>query len=201
MAPLRTVCAYAGVTSTAVCIASLTGCLSGRFDKPDPTAPGPNASTTQVIDRINKERQAHNLRAPALVPELGAIALRDAVLVARGDQSLATAAHSTALHAVQTMGRHTWAFATDCTDLGDLRLPPMVTAVRDLMMNVAAVAGHGGRTYVLLVISEAGTSSIRADQIGGGAGGTNPSLESYVHPMVAPGRCGDRWPGDQRSGG
>jgi hypothetical protein len=76
----------------------------------------------------------------------------------------------------------------------------MVTEVRDLMMNVAAVAGHGGRTYVLLVIGEPGISSIRADQMGGGAGGTNPSIESYVHPMVAPGRCGDRWPGAQRSG-
>lgn len=202
MAPLRPVLAHAGaVASAAVCIASLTGCLSGRFDKPDPAAPGPNASTAQVIERINKERQARNLPASALVPELGTLALRDTVLVARGDQSLATAAHSTALHAVQAMGRHTWAFATDCADLGDLRLPPMATEMRELMMNVAAVAGHGGRTYVLLVISEPGTSSIRADQIGGGAGGTNPSIEAYVHPMVAPGRCGDRWPGAQRSGG
>jgi hypothetical protein len=123
------------------------------------------------------------------------------VLVARGDQSLATAAHATALHAVQAMGRHTWAFATDCADLAELRLPPMATEARDLLMNVAAVAGHDGRTYVLLVITEAGTSSIRADQMGGGTGGTNPSIESYVHPVVAPGRCGDRWPGSQRAAG
>jgi hypothetical protein len=107
MPPLRTVRTHAGVASAAVCIASLTGCLHGRFDKPDPTAPAPTASTTQVLERITKERQARNLPAPALVPELGALALRDTVLVARGDQSLATAAHSTALHAVQAMGRHT----------------------------------------------------------------------------------------------
>ena len=177
----------------------VAGCLGKGYDKPDP-APAANASTLRVVDQINKARQGRGLSPAAFVPELRGFALRDVVAVARGDKSLATAAHSTALQTVQSLGRHAWTFATDCGDLGELKLPAIATEMRELLMNVAAAAGHDGRTYVLIVITEPGASSIRADQMGGGAGGTNPSLEIYVHPSTTPGRCGDRWPGSSRSG-
>lgn len=195
--PTRSVLPILGLM--AVPLLGLVGCLGGRFSKPDPS-PAANASTTQLLDLIARERQARKLSPPMLVPELRPIALRETVAVARGDRSLATAAHATALSVVQTMGRHTWTFATDCGDLAQLRLPALATTMRDLVMNAAAVAGHDGRTYVLLVIAEPGASSLRAESMGGGAGGTSPSLETYVHPVVAAGRCGDRWPASSPSG-
>jgi hypothetical protein len=178
---------------------ALGGCLGRQFDKPDP-GPAANASTMQLLDLIARERQAHKLSPPMLVPELRPIALRETVAVARGDRSLATAAHTTGLTTVQTMGRHTWVFATDCGELAQLRLPPLATEMRELVMNAAAVAGHGGRTYVLLVITEPGASSIRAESMGGGSPGSNRSVEAYVHPVVAAGRCGERWPAPSPSG-
>ncbi|HEY8923210.1 MAG TPA: hypothetical protein VIU64_02445 [Polyangia bacterium] len=178
---------------------TLGGCLGARFDKPDP-APAANASTTQLLDLIAREREARKLSPAMLVPELRPIALRETVGVARGDRSLATAAHAAGLAAVQTMGRHIWTFATDCGDLAQLRLPPLATEMRELVMNAAAVAGHDGRTYLLIVIAEPGASALRAESMGGGTLGANRSPEAYVHPVVAAGRCGDRWPAASPSG-
>jgi len=195
--PLRTV--LPPLALLAAPLLGLFGCLGARFSKPDPS-PAANASTTQLLDLIARERKARNLSPPTLVPELRPIALRETVGVARGDRSLATAAHAAALSVVQAMGRHTWTFATDCGDLAQLRLPALATTMRELVMNAAAVAGHDARTYVLLVIAEPGASSIRAESMGGGAGGPNPSLDAYVHPVVAAGGCGDRWPAPPPSG-
>jgi len=195
--PMRPFLLILGLVATA--LLGPFGCLGAGFGKPDP-GPAANASTTQLLDLIARERQARNLSPPTLVPELRPIALRETVAVARGDRSLATAAHASALNAVQTMGRHTWAFATDCDDLAQLRLPTLATSMRELVMNAAAVAGHGGRTYVLLVIAEPGSSSIRAEALGGSGGSTNRTLEAYVHPVVAAGNCGNRWPASSPSG-
>jgi len=178
-------------------LAGTAGCLAHEFRKDEPQ-PATNRSTQQVLDQIQAARQARQLPAPSVVPELRQPALKGMVAVSRGDQSLATAAHDAALRVVQLMGRHTWTFATDCTDLARLQLPPATLESRELLMNAAAIAAPDGHTYVLIVVTEPGASSIRADQIGGGAGGTNPSIESYVHPLVAPGRCGERWPASRR---
>jgi len=178
-------------------LAGATACLQHEFTKDDPQ-PTTNRSTQQVLDQIVAARQARQLPAPSVVSELRQPALKGMVAVSRGDQSLATAAHDAALRVVQLMGRHTWTFATDCTDLSRLQLPPVVLESRELLMNAAAVAAPDGHTYVLVVVTEPGASSIRADQMGGGAGGTNPSIEAYVHPLVAPGRCGERWPAAKR---
>ena len=189
--PTRSVLPRPGLVAAS--LVALVGCLGTPFAKPDP-APTANASTTQLLDLIARDRQARTLSPPTLVPELRPIALRETVAVARGDRSLATAAHAAALAAVQSMGRHTWTFATDCDDLARLRLPPLATEMRELVMNAAAVAGHDNRTYVLLVIAEPGASALRAESMGGGTLGANPSPEAYVHPVVAAGRCGERWP-------
>ena len=173
------------------------GCLHHDFTKDDPQL-ATNRSTQQVLDQIEAARKVHGLPPVNIVPELRPPAMKGMVAVARGDQSLATAAHEAALRAVQIMGRHTWAFATDCGELTRLELPPVTLGSGELLMNAAAVAGTDGHTYVLLLVTEAGASAIRADQIGGGAGGTNPSIETYVHPLVAPGRCGGRWPAAKR---
>jgi hypothetical protein len=175
------------------------GCLRGSFAKSDPQ-PTTNASTQAVLDLVTAERLARHLPPPSVVPELRPPALKGMVGVARGDASLATAAHAAALRAVQELGRHSWTFATDCTDLGKLQLPALALASRELLMNAAAVAGRDGHVYVLIILTEPGASSIRAEQLGGG-GGTNPTLESYVHPVVAAGPCGERWPAPKRSDG
>lgn len=187
------------VVSVLLCALSVgtAGCLHRDFTKDDPQL-ATNGSTRQVLDQLAAARQARHLPKANLVPELRQPALKGMVAVARGDQSLATAAHDVALRAVQIMGRHTWAFATDCGDLTQLQLPPVTLESGELLMNAAAVAGTDGHTYVLVVVAESGASAIRADQIGGGAGGTNPSIETYVHPLVAPGRCGERWPAFRR---
>lgn len=179
-------------------LVGLGGCLGARYGKPDPP-PAANEPTAKLLDRLTQERQARGLTAPVLIPDLRTLAFREAAAVARGDKSLATAAHASALGAVQIMGRHIWTFATDCGDLAELHLPPLATKMHDLLVNAAAVPGHGDRTYVLIVIAEPGTSSLRADSMGGGAGGTNPSLEIYAHPASAPGRCGELWPAAPRT--
>ena len=174
-----------------------SACLRHDFTRDDPQ-PATNRATQQVLDQIAAGRASRQLPPPSVVPELRQPALKGMVAVSRGDQSLATAAHDAGLRVVQLMGRHTWTFATDCTDLTQLQLPPMALESRELLMNAAAVPGPGGHTYVLVVVTEPGASSIRPEQMGGGAGGTNPSIESYVHPMVAPGRCGERWPASRQ---
>jgi hypothetical protein len=184
--------------SVAALAAVCSGCLHHDFTKDDPQ-PATNRSTQQLLDQIAAARQARHLPPPSIVPELRPPVLRGVVAVSRGDQSLATAAHDAGLRVVQIMGRHTWTFATDCVDLTKLQLPPLALESPELLMNAAAVPGPDGRTFVLVVVTEPGASSIRAEQMGGGGGGTNPSIESYVHPLVAPGRCGDRWPASGRS--
>ena len=179
-------------------LAAGSGCLRHDFTKDDPQ-PATNGPTQQVLDQLAAARAARQLQAPSVLPELRPPALKGMVAVSRGDQSLATAAHEAALRVVQVMGRHTWTFATDCTDLAKLQLPPVALESRELLMNAAAVPGPGGHIYVMLVVTEPGASAIRAEQMGGGAGGTNPSIESYVHPLVAPGRCGERWPAPGRA--
>ena len=178
-------------------LASGGGCLHHDFTKDDPQ-PATNGPTQQVLDQIAAGRASRQLPPPSVVPELRQPALKGMVAVSRGDQSLATAAHDAALRVVQIMGRHTWTFATDCTDLAKLQLPPVALESRELLMNAAAVPAPGGHIYVLVVVTEPGASSIRAEQMGGGAGGTNPTIESYVHPLVAAGRCGERWPASDR---
>jgi len=184
----------------ALLVLTAAGCLHRNFT-PEAPEPPANASTAQLLDQLGRERAAAHLPAAGLVPDLRTIARRGAVSVARGDVSLATAAHSAALDGVQTMGRHIWAFATDCADLNQLHLPPLTVESRDLLINVAAVPGVGGRIFVVIVVAEPGTSSMRAEHMGGGAGGTNPSLEAYVHSATAPGRCGERWPAARRPPG
>jgi hypothetical protein len=179
-------------------LVSTSGCLHRNFAAENPEPPA-NASTARLLEQLARERAAAHLPPAGLVPDLRTIALRGAVSVARGDVSLATAAHTAALNGVQAMGRHIWAFATDCAELNQLHLPPLTVESRDLLVNVAAVAGTGGRTYVVIVVAEPGSSSMRADQMGGGAGGTNPTLEAYAHPSSAPGRCGERWPASQHT--
>jgi hypothetical protein len=188
----------AAITASILALLAAGGCLRRDFTKDDPQ-PGTNGATQQVLDQLAAARAGRHLPPASVVPELRPPVLKGAVSVARGDDSLATAAHQAALRVVQLMGRHTWAFATDCTDLTKLQLPALTIESRELLMNAAAVPGPGGRTYVLLVVTEPGASSIRAEQMGGGAGGTNPSIEAYVHPLVAPGRCGESWPASRRN--
>src|SRR5437868_12741496 len=108
------------------------GCLRHEFTKDDPQ-PATNRSTQQVLDQLAAARQARHLPPPSLVAELRPPALKGMVAVSRGDQSLATAAHDAALRAVQLMGRHTWTFATDCTDLARLQLPSLALESRELL--------------------------------------------------------------------
>jgi hypothetical protein len=188
-----------GIAAALLVMAS-AGCLHRNFT-PEAPEPPANASTAQLLDQLGRERAAAHLPAAGLVPDLRPIARRGAVSVARGDVSLATAAHTAALDGVQAMGRHIWTFATDCADLNQLHLPPLTLESRDLLINASAVPGVGDRIFVVILVAESGTSSMRAEHMGGGAGGTNPSLESYVHPATAPGRCGERWPAARRTPG
>ena len=187
---------HAAVAATVLALGA-AGCLGHDFVKDD-QQPATNPTTQQVLDQVSAARQARHLPPASIVPELRPPALKGMVAVARGDQSLATAAHAAGLRTVQEMGRHAWTFATDCGDLKQLQLPPLVVESRELMMNAAAVPA-GDHTYIMIIVTEPGASSIRAEQMGGGAGGTNPSIESYVHPLVAPGRCGERWPASLRN--
>jgi hypothetical protein len=184
-----------GITLQA--LVATSSCLHQGFTKGEAELPA-NAGTTVVLEQLGRERAVLKLPAAGLVPDLRTIALRGAVSVARGDVSLATAAHTVALNGVQAMGRHIWTFATDCADLKQLHLPPLTVESRDLLVNAAAVPGADGRYFVLIIVAEPGASSMRAEQMGGGSGGTNPTLESYVHPATAPGRCGERWPAAHR---
>jgi hypothetical protein len=179
-------------------IATSTGCIGGRFNTVPTPAPLDPPSQT-VIDRVTADRAARNFPAATQVAELRPPAVRGATAVARGDQSLKTAAHETAQRAVTEMGRHIWTFATECTDLQRFRPPPLVLEQKALLLGAAAIPAPGGRTIVMLVVADPGTSSLRADQMGGGTGGTNPSMEAYVHPSVATSACGETWPAAQRT--
>lgn len=174
------------------------GCIGGHFPTSEP-AVDLDQPTRTVIDGITQQRQARNLAAPNLLPELRPAAAHAALSVARGDATLKTAAHRAAVQAVADIGRHVWTFATECTDLKQFHPPPMALENTTLLIGAAAIPGHGGRTFVVLVIAEPGTSSLRADKMGGGPGGTNPSPETYAHPATAIGPCGERWPVAQKT--
>src|SRR3569623_159046 len=102
-------------------LAAGSGCLRQDFTKDDPQ-PATNGPTQQVLDQLAASRASRHLPPPSVIPELRPPALRGMVAVSRGDQALATAAHDAALRVVQIMGRHTWTFATACTDLPKLQL-------------------------------------------------------------------------------
>lgn len=171
-------------------------CVGGHFKTGDPR-PDLDGPTRNVIDHISLLRQARQLGPANVVPELRPAAIRAARSVARGDETLKTAAHQAALQAVADVGRHVWTFATECTDLQQFRPPPLALESPTLLIGAAAIPGQGGRTVVLLIIAEPGTSALRADHMGGGPGGTNPSPEIYAHPSTALGSCGERWPASQ----
>jgi hypothetical protein len=177
----------------------LGGCVGGHFKVEDPGSSGLDAPTRVVMDRIGAERALHQLPAASWVPELRPPAVRGARAVARGEQSLKTAAHFAAQQGVTELGRHVWTFVTECTDLQQFHPPPLAIAQKSLLIGAAAVPGQAGRTVVLVVVAEPGPSALRADQMGGGTGGANPSLETYAHPSVARGACGTDWPAAQRA--
>ena len=183
-------------------LAWCVGCVGARFAsredaRTDEARPDLDAPTRVVVERIGDLRRARKLPPPSLVPDLHTPASRAAVLVARGDESLKTAAHRAAIQAVAAFGRHVWTFATECTDLAKFQPPRLAIDSQQLLLGAAAVPAPGGRTMVVLVIAEPGSSSLRADQMGGGPGGTNPTPETYAHPSAATGPCGERWPAIQ----
>lgn len=177
-------------------MAAITGCIGGRFDARDPGKDLDRPSRV-IIDLVAAERTTRKLPAASLVSELRPPAVRAALSVARGDQSLTSAARYAAQDGVTAIGRHVWSFAAECTDAQQFRPPPFAFAQQTLLLGAAAIPAPGGRTIVILLIAEPGTSSLRADQMGGGRGGTNPRLESYAHPSVASGACGETWPAAQ----
>jgi hypothetical protein len=182
---------------TVVTVASAAGCIGGRFDTKTPAVVlDPN--TRVIVDRITGDRAGKGLPPGDWVADLGPPALRAATAVARGEQTLKTAANQAAQHGVTALGRHLWSFATDCVELQRFRSPPMVTEERTLLFAVAAAPGPAGHISVVLLIAEPGTSALRADEMGGGPGGSNPALETYAHPSVATGPCGESWPAAPR---
>lgn len=174
------------------------GCIGARFDAGDPAA-ALDQPTRALVDGINAQRAGKQLPPGNWVPELRVPAVRSAMSLARGDQGVRAAAHSAAQGGVTAVGRHVWSFATECTDLRLFRPPQMVTDQKVLLFSLAAVPGAAGKSLVMLLVAEPGPSALRAEQMGGGRGGTNPTLETYVHPVVATGPCGEGWPAAQRS--
>lgn len=186
--------AWAALT---VLVVTGAGCIGGHFETKTP-ASALDAPTRAVVDSINATRSARGLPPGTWVDELRPPAMRAALGVARGDLSLTSAAQAAAQGGVAELGRHIWSFATTCTDVRRFQPPPMVVAHPQLLFAVAIAASGGGsglpNSTVMLLIAEPGISSIRAEQMGGGRGGTNPSFGVYVHPAVASGPCGESWP-------
>jgi hypothetical protein len=186
-APARLVAFLAAVAG------GLTGCIGGRYQPQDP-ASDLDQATRDLVTGIGNARAAKNLPPPTWVEELRPPAARAAVGVARGDLTLKPAARQAALGAVTEIGRHVWSFVTDCQDLTKIQYPPMILQGRTMLLGASIMPVPNGKSVVVLLIAEPGASAIRADQMGGGAGGTNPSLEAYAHPTVASGACGQSWP-------
>jgi hypothetical protein len=174
------------------------GCLSTRYQSAVPQ-PAMDAPSRAVLDRITAGRQQRSRRPPSVVPELQPIAARGATAVARGEWSLKTAAQRMAVKGVEELGRHVWVFAAECSDLARFAPPPPLLEADVLLLGVAAIPAAAARTAVLVVAAEPGTSAIRADQMGGGTGGSNPVATHYAHPVVALGPCGDPWPASGRA--
>ena len=177
---------------TVAVAATLAGCIGGRFDSQTP-ADDLDAPTRALVKSIADARATKNLQAPGWVPELRPPAVRGALGVARGDLSPKTAAHQAALAGVTELGRHVWSFVAECPDMAKFRPPPLALEGHILMLG-AAVVTAANRSVVVLTIAAPGASALRADQMGGGAGGTNPTPEAYAHPVVASAPCGEGWP-------
>lgn len=176
----------------AALFATGSGCIGGRFDSRDPTS-DLDQPTRDLVTGIGNSRAGKNLRPPTWVKELRPPAVRAALGVARGDLTLKTAAHQAALDAVTELGRHVWSFVTECADVSKFRPPAMALDGQALLVG-AAVVRAADRSVVILLVAEPGASALRADQMGGGNGGTNPTLEAYAHPAVSSGPCGESWP-------
>jgi hypothetical protein len=193
MCTTRRVLSFGLLAQTSVLALMAGGCIGGRFaTKGGPPVIDPNARL--IVDRVETERTGAGLPPGTWVPELSPPAARAAATVARGDQSLRSAAYFAAQSGVTEVGRHVWSFAADCEDPRRFRPPPMVVQQRALLFATAAVPGPAGHTTVMLLIADPGMSALRADQMGGGRGGSNPTLETYIHPSVATGPCGESWP-------
>ena len=184
----------AGLLLAATTLAA-AGCIGGRFETKSPgSASLPDPPTRALVDRVTAARAARGLPPGDWVPDLAVAALRAATVVARGDQSLQTAARLAAQGGVTALGRHVWSFAADCADVRQFMPPPLVVEQKVLLFGAAAVPGPAGHSAVLLLIADPGTSALRAEQMGGGRGGSNPTLETYAHPSAATSPCGQIWP-------
>lgn len=183
------------VASTIVLVltAGTTGCIGGRYETQVPASELDQATRDLMTD-IGAARAAKNLPPPTWVQDLRPPAARGALGVARGDISLKTAAHQSALAAVTEMGRHVWSFVAECPEGSKVQLPPMALGGQTLLVGASVVPFGVGKSVVVLLIAEPGTASLRADRMGGGGGGTNRPLEAYAHPSVASGPCGASWP-------
>jgi hypothetical protein len=179
--------------AVALGMGAASGCLGGRYDSHDPASELDQA-TRDLVTGIGTARAAKNLPPPTWVKDLRPPAARGALGVARGDVSLKTAAHQSAIGAVTEVGRHVWSFVTECTDGSTYAPPPMALMGRALLLGASVVPLAGGKSVVVLLIAEPGTAALRADQMAGGGGGTNRPLEAYAHPSVASGPCGASWP-------
>ncbi|MEO5767932.1 MAG: hypothetical protein ABIS92_06240 [Polyangia bacterium] len=190
----RALALWLGTVATVMTMVTGQACVGGHFVAQSP-ATQLGKPTQVLVDRIAAERAARNLRSSAWVADLHPAAARAAVAVVRGELALKPAAHLAAQEGVTALGRHVWSFVADCSEGQQFRPPAMTWG--DPLLYATAVAtapGRGGHTTVVLLIAEPGTSALRADQMGGGRGGSNPVLETYVHPSVATGPCGESWP-------
>lgn len=179
--------------TVALAAGAASGCIGTRFDSQDP-ASDLDQPTRDLVSGIGTARAAKNLPPPTWVKDLRPPAARGALGVARGDVSLKTAAHQSALGAVTELGRHVWSFVAECAEGATYQPPPMALSGRALLLGASVVPLPAGKSVVVLLIAEPGTAALRADQMGGGGGGTRPPLESYAHPSVASGPCGASWP-------
>ena len=187
---------HLGGAAAALALAlTAAGCLGGRFKNAGETPAALDGPSQVVLERIAAARQARGRRPLALVPELQPIAARGATAMARGDWSPKTAAQRIAIKGVEEMGRHVWAFVTECADVAAFVPPPMVVDAPNLLVGVVAVRGAaaGRAGPVVVMMAEPGVSALRADQMGGGVG-TVPDLNQYAHPVIAGGACGAEWP-------
>jgi hypothetical protein len=175
-----------------VALASFAGCVNRRF-RAQGTPPALDPPAEAVLARIGDARRAKGHGAPVIVPELQDVARRGAAEVARGEWTLKTAAHQSALRAVSQVGRHVYSFATACADPAAFGPPALATDLEPLALGVA-VAPMAGGAIVLLVVAEPGGSSIQADRLNGGGGGTLPTFERYAHPAASIKPCGAEWP-------
>lgn len=194
LAAARVLAPWLATVATVATLVTDLACIGGHFAAQRP-ATQLDRPTQVLVDRIAADRAARNLRSASWVADLHPPAARAAVAVARAEFALKPAARLAAQEGVTALGRHVWSFVADCSEGQQFRPPAM--AWGDPLLYATAVAtapGRGGHATVVLLIAEPGTSALRADQMGGGRGGSNPVLETYLHPSVATGPCGESWP-------